>query len=72
MSSAEVMIHVRFSPDGAVVEISERPGPVTPQNWFNYLAEKVGESYQPLSGGRGIFRVAQGDVESFKASFAGA
>jgi hypothetical protein len=70
MSSAEVMIHVRFAPDGVVTEISERPITTTPQGWFNYLTEKVGESFQPLSGGRGIFRVVRSDVDSFKASFA--
>ena len=72
MTIEEVMIHVRFSPDGAVVEISERPGATPPQNWFNYLADKAGEAYQPLSGGRGIFRVSRSDVESFKTSFASA
>ena len=70
MSSAEVMIHVRFAPDGLVTEISERPVTTTAQSWFNYLTQKVGESFQPLSGGRGIFRVARSDVDSFKASFA--
>jgi len=72
MSNAEVMIHVRFSPDGAVVEISQRPGTATPQGWFDYLTERVGESFQPLSGGRGIFRVAPAAVESFRAAFSGA
>jgi hypothetical protein len=72
MNNVEVMIHVRFSPDGAVTEISERPGVATPQNWFNFLSERVGESYQPLSGGRGIFRIGRSDVDGFKAALASA
>jgi hypothetical protein len=71
MSNEQVMIHVRFSPDGAVTEIGERPEAATPGKWFNYLTERVGESYQPLSGGRGLFRVARQDVDSFKTSLAG-
>jgi hypothetical protein len=72
MSNDLVMIHVRFAPDGAVTEISERPGAATPVSWFNLLTEKVGESFQPLSGGRGIFRVARSEVDTFKASFVSA
>jgi hypothetical protein len=67
MSDAtEVMIHVRFAPNGAVTEIGERPGACPPQDWFNLLTEKVGEQYQPLSGGRGVFRVAREQVEQCK------
>jgi hypothetical protein len=72
MSTDLVMIHVRFSPDGAVTEIGERPGVATPVSWFNLLSEKAGESFQPLSGGRGVFRVARGDIDTFKSSFANA
>ena len=68
MSSVDVIVHVRFSPDGGVTAISERPISTPPQHWFNYLSAKVGESYQPLSGGRGIFRIARSDVDRFKTS----
>ena len=69
MSDTSVMIHVRFAPNGAVTEIAERPDAAPPQVWFDYLTEKVGESFQPLSGGRGVFRVARADVDSFKTAF---
>lgn len=69
MSGTEVMIHVRFAPNGAVTEIAERPAAAAPQLWFDYLTEKVGESFQPLSGGRGVFRVARADVDQFKMTF---
>jgi hypothetical protein len=72
MSNDPVMIHVRFAPDGAVTEIGERPEAATPATWFNHLSGKVGESFQPLSGGRGIFRVAREEMDSLKASLLGA
>ena len=71
MSSEEVLIHVRFSPDGTVTDIGERPAAATPQIWFDRMAVKFGATYQPLSGGRGLFRVARGELDSFKTSPAG-
>jgi hypothetical protein len=67
MESQNVMIHVRFAPNGTVVEISERPTVLSPQDWFNYLSEKAGTVYQPFSGGRGLFRLAKRQVDAFKA-----
>ncbi len=72
MSSEEVLIHVRFAPDGEVTDIGERPAGAAPQTWFNQLAVKFGEAYQPLSGGRGLFRVARDEVDSLKTSLASA
>ncbi len=72
MSSEEVLIHVRFSPDGEVTDIGERPAAAAPQSWFNQLSAQFGEAYQPLSGGRGLFRVARGEVDRLKTSLAGA
>lgn len=64
----QVMIHVRFSPDGSVTEISERPGWASPQNWFDALTDKAGTAYQALSGGRGVFRVGREALDNWKAS----
>jgi hypothetical protein len=72
MSTADVMIHVRFTPDGTVAEIGERPGTTSAQSWFDYLTERVGESFQPLSGGRGLFRVERATVDAFKAALTAA
>lgn len=69
MNSDEVTIHVRFSPDGTVTEIGERPAAAPPQKWFDYLTTQAGGAYHALSGGRGIFRVSRADVERFKAAF---
>ena len=67
MEPQKVLIHVRFAPNGTVVEISERPKALSPQEWFNCLSDKAGMSYQPLSGGRGVFRLTVDEVETFKA-----
>lgn len=65
-----MMIHVRFAPDGTVTEISERPEGATPQAWFDHLTRAAGTSFQALSGGRGIFRIADADLEAIKSSAA--
>ncbi len=71
MDPQSVIIHVRFAPNGSVVEIGERPVGKNPQEWFEYLSEKIGATtYQPLSGGRGVFRLTRAQVDSFKAEVA--
>jgi hypothetical protein len=67
MDPQTVNIHVRFAPNGTVVEISERPPALSPQDWFNYLSDKAGTVYQTLSGGRGLFRLTRAAVDSLKA-----
>jgi hypothetical protein len=65
-----VLIHVRFSPDGSVVEIGERPPAVSPQDWYSRLCESAGDHYQPLSGGRAVFRLTRGAVDTLKGAVA--
>jgi hypothetical protein len=67
-TSEEVMIHVRFAPDGTVTEIGERPGMAAAQQWFNRLSEQAGTAYQALSGGRGLFRLTRAEVEALKSA----
>lgn len=62
----KVIIHARFAPNGVVVEISERPTALTPQDWFNFLSEKAGDVYQTLAGGRGVFRLSRAALDAFK------
>lgn len=70
MDADKVIIHARFAPNGTVVEISERPTTLTPQDWFNFLSDRVGDTYQTLSGGRGVFRLTRGKVDQLKAESA--
>lgn len=64
------IIHVRFAPSAAVIEISERPPALSPQEWFNFLSYKAAAAYQALSGGRGVFRLTREEVDSLKAQSA--
>ena len=67
MATPDVIIHARFAPNGTVVEIGERPSALSPQEWFNRLCEKAGTAYQPLAGGRAVFRLTRAEVDAFKA-----
>jgi hypothetical protein len=66
----DCLIHLRFQPDGTVVEIGERPLNVPAQKWFNYLSGHTLNCYQALSGGRGFFRLPREKVDSLKAACA--
>jgi hypothetical protein len=70
MESTQVLIHVRFSPDGSVTEIGERPATLSPQQWFNTLSDGAGTSYQPLSGGRGVFRLTRAEIAALRPAVA--
>lgn len=67
MDPRNVIIHARFAPNGTVVEISERPVGLTPQDWFFFLSDKAGNAYQAFSGGRGVFRLTRERVDALKA-----
>jgi len=69
MDTDNVMIHVRFAPNGEVVEIGERPTGSTPMDWFNCLSDKAGMHYQPFVGGRGVFRLTRQEVDTLKSDF---
>ncbi|OYW24846.1 MAG: hypothetical protein B7Z49_02330, partial [Hydrogenophilales bacterium 12-63-5] len=57
MEKDQVMIHVRFAPNGTVTEIGERPGALSAQAWFNLLTSSTQDNYETLSGGRALFRL---------------
>jgi hypothetical protein len=67
VESQNVLIHVRFAPNGSVVEIGERPAALSPQQWFNYLSGAAGDVYQVFAGGRGVFRLTTGRLDALKA-----
>lgn len=70
MEPQKILIHVRFAPNGAVVEIGERPTGLSPQDWFNHLSAEAGTAYQTLAGGRGVFRLERGEIDALKAASA--
>jgi hypothetical protein len=67
----KVVVHVRFAPNGDVVEVGERVKGKNPQEWFDFLAAMYGgEHYLGLSGGRGVFRLTKEQLEKAKAEAA--
>lgn len=67
MHTDSVMIHVRFAPNGTVMEIGERPTAVDAQRWFDHLNKTTLNCYQSLSGGRGVFRLPKDQLSAAKA-----
>ena len=67
MQNSNVMIHVRFSPDGTVREIGERPPGLGAQDWFHRLSNEAANAYQALSGGRGLFRLTPAQLTALKS-----
>jgi len=70
MENDQIMIHVRFAPDGTVATIGECPGALSTQAWFNLLASSTTDSYETLSGGRALFRLPKQQVDQLKSSAA--
>ena len=70
MENDQIMIHVRFAPNGTVASIGERPGTLSEQDWFNLLASSTTDSYETLSGGRALFRLPKLQVDQLKSSAA--
>ncbi|SFJ62655.1 hypothetical protein SAMN05216525_13022 [Bradyrhizobium sp. Gha] len=66
MDSQEIIIHVRFAPNGRVIQISERPAKLTPNQWFDVLNTRAASAYRPLSRGRGVFRLSRTAVDELK------
>ena len=68
MSEGPILIHVRFAADGVVSEIGEKPVTISEQEWFKRLSDKAGDVYQPLAGGRGVFRLDRARLDALKAA----
>jgi hypothetical protein len=68
MDKDQVMIHVRFAPNGTVTEIGERPSALSAQAWFNLLTRETKDNYETLSGGRAIFRLPRAQVDQLKSA----
>ncbi len=68
MSEAQILVHVRFAPDGAVVDIGEKPDTINEQEWFKRLNANAGDAYQPLAGARGVYRLDAARLNALKAA----
>jgi hypothetical protein len=53
----EVVVNVRFQPNGLVSMINNKPQGINDQEWFDRLCRVASTYYMALSGGRGAFRI---------------
>lgn len=67
MSDTTVVVHLRFAPNGTISEIAERPEPLSPQQWFDFLYSRSVSTYQTFAGGRGVFRIARAELDALRA-----
>jgi len=56
-------VHVVFQNNGTVQKITHCPEGMGFQEWFNFLSRSTRDRYEPLSGGRGVFRFEPGEIE---------
>ncbi|UWU68132.1 hypothetical protein N2602_34295 [Bradyrhizobium sp. NC92] len=62
----QIIIHVRFAPNGSVLQISERPPRLTPDQWFHVLNARASSAYRPLAHGRGLFCLTRAAVDALR------
>jgi len=60
----EVLVHVRYRPDGQIFSIGEKPEKLSESQWLNHLLETASHCYQPFAGGRGFFRIPRRNFEA--------
>jgi hypothetical protein len=60
----EVLIHVRFHPNGLVNTIDQCPETLSLQDWFYRLCYAAPANYQVFAGGRGVFRMQRSSFEA--------
>jgi len=53
----QVVVNVRFQPNGLVLAINNKPQNLNDQEWFDRLCRVVSTHYMALSGGRGAFSI---------------
>ncbi len=53
----EVVVNVRFKPNGLVNQINYKPEHIGDQDWFDRLCRTASPYYRALSGGRGAFSI---------------
>lgn len=51
----DIIVNVRFLPNGLVDFVTNQPQHMSSQAWFDHLCRMAPEHYKALSGGRGSF-----------------
>lgn len=60
----EVLIHVRFSPNGDVFTIDKLPENMKANAWHNCLLTGASQHYRTFAGGRGFYRIPRATYQS--------
>ncbi len=60
----DVLVHVRFHPNGEIFSIGERPARLGAREWLTYLLQMASPHYQTFAGGRGFFRIPRPKFEA--------
>jgi hypothetical protein len=68
--AADVLIHVRYSPNAEIFFIDARPESTSPRDWLNLLLDKASDCHQTLAGGRGFFRIPRARFDAIRAQVA--
>ena len=66
LNSATILLHVRFRPDAAILNIDECPAEMTNEEWFKRLCARAGGKFATRAGGRGFFRLTHVELETLK------
>jgi hypothetical protein len=53
----EVLVHVRYQPNGEIFSIGEKPERLSASEWLKHLLATASPHYQTFAGGRGFFRI---------------
>jgi len=59
-----VLVHVRFNPNGSIFSIGEKPASLGDQQWYERLLAGASACYQTLAGGRGFFRIPRSTFDT--------
>lgn len=66
----DVIVNIRFFPDGTVNTIDNRPAQISAQDWFHLLCRKAPFSFCSLAGGRGHYRIPFANFQAIVAEAA--
>ena len=51
----QVLVHVRYQPNGEIFSIGEKPARLDASQWLKHLLDTASPYYRTLAGGRGFY-----------------
>jgi hypothetical protein len=62
----DVLVHVRYRPDGEIFSIDDKPEGLSASQWLKHLFATASLHYQTFAGGRGFFRIPRSEFEALR------